>query len=165
MQLSNDQKQAVSTWAADGAGLSEIQTRLTDEFGIRLSYMETRFLILELGAQIKDKTVEETPKPAPAPAPVDSDDSDDSDEDFDIPEADAPSPTSAAVSVDINPITRPGFALTGTVVFSDGIKAEWGFTNDGRFALDSDTPAYKPTAEDIREFQTQLRKLMAKQGY
>jgi len=180
MTLTEEQKQAVAQWAAAGAGLSEIQSRLTVEFGVRLSYMETRFLILDLGAQIKDKEQPEPPSGergrSPSIPPAQSydeaddgeiPDDDDNDGGRTSPSSDqSPSaPPASAVSVDINPITRPGFALTGTVVFSDGVKAEWGITNDGRFALEAATPGYKPSAGDIREFQLQLRAQMARKGY
>ncbi|MCL1909342.1 MAG: hypothetical protein FWG05_00230 [Kiritimatiellaeota bacterium] len=169
MQLTEEQKKQVSQWTENGAGLSEIQSRLADEFGVRLSFMETRFLILDIGAQIKDKVQPEQPKPAPpppAPPASDDDELDDETDEYEAPEPVEQKPaTAGAVSVDISPIARPGFALTGTVVFSDGVKGEWGITNDGRFALESETPGYKPSNADIREFQTQLRNQMARKGY
>ena len=171
MTFTEEQKTKISNWAADGAGLSEIQSRLADEFGAHLSYMEVRFLVLELGATIKDKVVEQNDKPAAAPqkASAADDDVDADDVEFIDNGADAGGADGAAaangVSVEINPITRPGFAMTGTVVFSDGVKADWGFTNDGRFALDAGDPAYKPSREDLSDFQMKLRDLMSKRGY
>jgi len=159
MNLTEEQKQAVAKWAADGAGLSEIQSRLADEFGARLSYMETRLLVLDIGAQIKDREPEAAPEPKRASAPAAED------EESDIADDAAASPLPGGVSVEISPITRPGFALAGTVVFSDGVTAEWGFMSDGRFALAAADPKYKPTAEDLREFQTQLRNQMTRRGY
>jgi len=85
----------------------------------------------------------------------------DSEGDPDAEEAPAP----GDVSVEISSLARPGFALTGTVVFSDGVKADWGFTNDGRFALDSEKPGYRPSGEDLRKFQMKLRDLMSSRGY
>jgi hypothetical protein len=191
MNLTEEQKTIVSEWAANGAGLSEIQTRLADEFGIRLSYMDTRFLVLDLGAAIKDKV--ETPqkedakasaanaKSSPAAAPQNDGDNEDDDyqdnggeyQDDDVEFVDdggkgAQQEEGGAkngVAVDVSPITRPGFALTGSAVFSDGVKAEWGITNDGRFALEADDPAYKPSRADLREFQIKLREIISKRGY
>ena len=169
MNLTEEQKTLVSGWAANGAGLSEIQSRLADELEMRLSYMETRFLILDLGAAIKDKAVE-----AKVEAKNDQDkesfegegeDADADEVEFVETPSEGAAQNGAGVSVEINPITRPGFALTGSVVFSDGVKAEWGFTNDGRFALEADDPAYKPSREDLQNFQLKLRELISKRGY
>lgn len=153
MNLTQEQQDQVRSWASTGASLSEIQSRLAEEFSITLSYMETRFLVIDLNAQLKDKQVPVEKKPV---EPSDE-------EEADALESEA-LPAHGDVSVEISPITRPGFALTGSVVFSDGMKAEWGFTNDGRFSLDPATAGYRPTAEDLRKFQTNLRELCTAQG-
>ena len=67
MELTNEQRQAVRKWVADGAGLSEVQKRLKDELGLSMTYMDVRFLVLDLGAKVKDKPA---PKPAKPPAPA-----------------------------------------------------------------------------------------------
>ena len=77
----------------------------------------------------------------------------------------APADAAGDIALEISPLARPGFALTGSVVFSDGVKADWGFTNDGRFALDSEKPGYRPSGEDLRKFQMKLRDLMSSRGY
>ncbi len=159
MNLTQEQQDKVRNWAATGSSLSEIQTRLAEEFSIHISYMDTRFLVIDLNAQIKDKAVPVEKKPVkPAESTKTAED-----------EADAlesePLPADGDVSVEISPITRPGFALAGSVIFPDGMKAEWGFTNDGRFSLDPQTAGYRPTSEDLRKFQTKLRELCSAQGY
>ena len=53
--LDDSQKDMVRQWAAEGAGLSEIQRRIKDEFGISMTYMDVRFLMLDLHADVKDK--------------------------------------------------------------------------------------------------------------
>ena len=150
MQLTQEQKDKVRAWAAEGAGLAEIQSRIAEEFGITLSYMDTRFLVLDLDAAIKDK--EQPKEPNKADADMET----------------APGDESAAsggVSVTISAIARPGFMITGDVTFSDGVKATWGMLNDGRFSLDAGDPAYRPSQEDLQEFQLQLRDLISGQGY
>ena len=153
MNLTQEQQDQVRSWAAAGANLSEIQSRLAEEFSITLSYMDTRFLVIDLNAQIKDKNAP-TEKKSVEPTEEAKADALESE----------PLPPDGDVSVEISPIARPGFALTGSVVFSDGMKAEWGFTNDGRFSLDPATAGYRPTAEDLRKFQTNLRELCTAQG-
>ena len=172
MNLSQEQQEAVRRWASEGAGLSQIQTRLAEEFGIRISYMDTRFLVIELPAAIQDRVetqpAERKPSGEDEAAAGDEDDlAENGPQDAEAGEevAEPPAGGAGTVSVDISPLARPGFALTGSVVFSDGVKAEWGFTNDGRFALDAGKPGYRPTGEDLRQFQMQLRDIMSKRGY
>ena len=64
MNLDEAQRQKVAAWIADGAKLSEIQTRLMSEFGLKLTYMEVRFLVDDLKLTPKD------PEPPKAVAPV-----------------------------------------------------------------------------------------------
>lgn len=156
MKLTQEHKDAVKRWATEGAGLSEIQSRLLEEFNVSLSYMETRFLVIDLEATIQDPPSPEEKKPEQAMQ------TDDIDGEEDI-ETEA-LPPEGEVLVDINPITRPGFAVTGTIVFSDGIKGEWGVTADGRLSLEPEEPEYRPTPEDVRAFQVKLRELFASQG-
>ena len=48
MNLTEDQRQRVTAWVLQGAKLSDIQTRLAEEFKIKLTYMEVRFLVDDL---------------------------------------------------------------------------------------------------------------------
>lgn len=153
MNLTEEQQNTVRDWAAAGAGLSEIQTRLAAELDIHISYMETRFLMLDLNAKIKDK--EEPKKKPEEPA----------EKVYDLDEEAGAEPEVGGVSVEINKIAHPGFALTGTVVFSDGVKADWGITQDGRFSLDAEKPGYRPSNDDLKTFQLKLRELCSSQGY
>ena len=65
MNLDDAQKRKVAEWIEQGAKLSEIQDKLATEFGLRMTYMEVRFLIDDLGVQLKDKPAE---RPAEAKA-------------------------------------------------------------------------------------------------
>ncbi len=40
--LSDEQKSAVAEWFAAGAGMAEIQKRISSEFGIDLTYLDVR---------------------------------------------------------------------------------------------------------------------------
>ena len=48
MKLDDNQRQTVAKWISEGAKLSEIQNRLALEFGVKLTYMEARFLVDDL---------------------------------------------------------------------------------------------------------------------
>ena len=54
MNLDETQRQRVTAWILQGAKLSEIQTRLAEEFGLRLTYMEVRLLVDDLKLTPKD---------------------------------------------------------------------------------------------------------------
>jgi hypothetical protein len=163
MNLTEEQRQHVAAWIQQGAKLSEIQNRLTAEFGIKLTYMDTRFLVDDLKLVPKDPEPPKTPEPpaakaAPAapPAPAEA-----------LAEEDAPLPPSGAskVSVTVDQITRPGAIVSGKVTFSDGQAADWYLDQTGRLGVVPKQPGYKPTAADVQDFQIALQREMAKMGY
>ena len=55
MQLNDTQKDAVRKWIAEGCGLTEIQKRLNDEFKLSVTFLDLRFLVLDLGLAIKEQ--------------------------------------------------------------------------------------------------------------
>jgi hypothetical protein len=61
-------------------------------------------------------------------------------------------------------LTLPGALVSGKATFSDGETAVWMLDQNGRPGLDPDTEGYRPTPEDIKEFQLQLRDLIQKSG-
>jgi hypothetical protein len=140
-QLSGEQITAIQSWAAGGAQLPDIQLRMKEDFGFSLTYMDTRFLVLDLGIEM---IVEKMEEPA-----------------AEIKQA--PLPT-GAVSVTMDAIAVPGAIVSGKVVFSDGEAGIWMLDQTGRPALDPDTPGYAPSREDVMEFQKQLRALIESSG-
>ncbi len=140
-QLSGEQVTAIQSWAAGGAQLPDIQLRMKEDFGFSLTYMDTRFLVLDLGIEM---IVEKMEEPA-----------------AEIKQA--PIPT-GAVSVTMDAIAVPGAIVSGKVVFSDGEAGIWMLDQTGRPALDPDTPGYAPSREDVMEFQKQLRVLIESTG-
>jgi len=154
MDLTEEQKQAVRGWVAEGAGLSDIQKRLADEFDVSMTYMDVRFLVIDLGVEVQDR-----PEKKPAAAAVDSDAA---------AAGPALSPTDSlggGVSVEMDRITKPGCIVSGTVVFSDGTNASWMLDQMGRVALDAGDPAYRPSEDDMRSFQEELRAALEKRGF
>jgi len=140
-QLSGEQITAIQSWAAGGAQLPDIQLRMKEEFGFSLTYMDTRFLVLDLGIEMIVEKIEE-PAAEIKKAPI---------------------PT-GAVSVTMDAIAVPGAIVSGKVVFSDGEAGIWMLDQTGRPALDPDTPGYAPSREDVMEFQKQLRALIESSG-
>ena len=156
MKLDESQKQKVSGWIEEGLKLSDIQNKIAAEFGERLTYMEVRFLLDDLGVKLKDK---EIPPPPAEPAAA-------------TPAKMAPAPdlapddfTAGKVSVVVDQVTRPGAMVSGKVTFSDGKMADWYLDQMGRLGLASKEKDYKPSQEDIMEFQTELQNELQRQGF
>lgn len=144
-KLSDDQKSSLHAWAAEGASIAELQKRIKEDFGIAITYMDARFLVLDLGIELRDSPKEEAQPPLEdAPA--------------------KPVPT-GVVTVTMDSLALPGALVSGKVSFSDGETAIWMLDQYGRPGLDADTPGYRPSPEDIVEFQKQLAELVRKSGY
>ena len=52
MNLNDQQKQTVKKWVDEGKSVSEIQKLISSEFGVDMLYMDVRFLIDDIGAEI-----------------------------------------------------------------------------------------------------------------
>lgn len=150
MQLTDDQKQQIGKRLAEGAGVADIQRLITEEFKIQMTYMEVRFLLDDLDLNLaeaepapEEESREEEILEQPAPSLADSD---------------------GSVRVEVDSIKRPGAALSGSVVFSDGVGAKWYVDPYGRLGLDPDQPDYQPSPEDIQAFQSELQEQMQGPG-
>lgn len=145
MDLTHEQKQTVASWVAERMGLAEVQRRLESEMGLRMTYMDVRFLIDDLMIEIP-----EPPKPDPsaemAAPPV------------------MPEPVPEGVSVTVDKLARPGALVSGQVVFSDGQKATWLLDQMGQLGLDGAPPDYRPSDEDLQDFQKKLQNSLRQAG-
>lgn len=142
-KLTPEQIASLKQRAAEGATMSDLQRHLKEDLGISITYMDTRFLILDLGIELIEEPKEQPKPEEEKPAPV---------------------PT-GEVTVTMDTLTLPGALVSGKVTFSDGETAIWMLDQTGRPGLDPDTPGYRPSQEDIMEFQIQLRALIQKSGY
>jgi hypothetical protein len=161
MNLDESQRKIVAAWIAEGLKLSEIQTRLASELGVKMTYMEVRFLVDDLKLTPKDV---EPPKPPqalgnPPPAGVKSPLTASS-----KPDELAPS-VGGRVSVSVDQIARPGALVSGKVTFSDGQQADWNLDQSGRLGVAPKQQGYKPAAIDVQEFQLALQDELAKIGF
>jgi hypothetical protein len=161
MKLDESQRLAVAKWIAEGAKLAEIQNRLAAEFGLKLTYMEARFLVDDLKLTPKDpespKVVEPPAAAKPSttsPLPADQ-----------ITGEDEVLPSASKVSVTVDQITKPGTVISGKVAFSDGQTADWYLDQTGRLGVVPKVQGYKPSAADVQEFQLALQREVAKLGY
>lgn len=158
--LTDAQKQQVSQWLQQGLQLAEIQKRLSEEFGLRLTYMEVKFLVSDLALLPKDR--EPAPRvdlPAKAPAGPGQPAAPTS------PPPPAPAkPAPGKVSVTVDNIARPGAVASGTATFTDGKTAGWYLDEMGRLGLVAPEPGYRPPAADVAEFQAALERELVKLG-
>lgn len=156
MQLTDEQKQQVIRWIAEGQKLADVQRRLGDEYDVRLTYMETRFLIDDLKITPQDPpeppkspiTAEAAAPAAPGPMLA----------------ADAPASGGAGVALKVDEITKPGTLVSGSVTFSDGGKADWHLDQMGRLGMSPAQPGYRPPEPDIEAFQIALDKELTRLG-
>ncbi len=185
----------VRQWAAEGAGLSEIQRRIKDEFGISMTYMDVRFMMLDLHADVKDK-----PEPKEQGSGVrgqgsgnrnqgsgtsdqgagarDQGSEDDNQTvkpsngqtaEDDESEADGYTPPGmdgGNVTVELDRVVRAGAIASGSVTFSDGVTGSWYVDQMGRLGITKvSKPGYQPSREDIEAFQMELQAKLAGGAY
>lgn len=175
MSLTDEQKKQVAAWIEAGAKPADVQSRLEAEFGLRVTYMEVRFLIDDLKVMPKD----------PTPAPVAQGESNEkaaAADAGDLPEipadeaaddsagGDTPFPadsegSASKVAVKVDSITRPGAMVSGSATMSDGKKVDWYLDQYGRLGMVPPEPGYRPPQSDLMDFQAALEKELMKQGY
>ncbi len=182
MDLNEAQIQAVRSWVAEGASLAEVQDRLQAEFQVSMTYMDVRFLVDDIGAELFS---EPEPEPEPDPAPTGAPEADDAeavdlepvDEPMDAGLAEEPEPAfgepeaspspggDGQVSVEVDKLMRPGAVISGTVTFSDGVTANWQIDQLGRLGIIPPQEGYQPPEADIPQFQAELQQLIQRQGF
>jgi hypothetical protein len=156
VDISEEQKQTIAAWVKEGTGLSDIQKRLAEELDLPMTYMDVRFLIIDLGLDVHDK-----PEPAAKPelTAIDEPAADLGATSLD----DAVSP--GGVSVEVDRVTKPGTIVSGTVTFSDGASSAWSLDQFGRLALDPGSSDSRPSPEDLQVFQEELKRVLEKRGF
>lgn len=166
MQLTDAQKQQVTEWIAGGAKLSEIQNRLEQEFEIRMTYMDLRFLVDDLQLTLQDppepeKPAEVLPPDAGAEAmPMEGEAGGAGmEQEFAEPQL------SGNVNVSVDTLARPGAIVSGKVTFSDGQTAEWYLDQLGRLGMVPAQQGYRPPEADVTEFQMALEKELMQRGF
>ena len=152
------QKREISKWVADGMGLSEVQKKIDDDFGIVMTYMDVRFLVVDLDLTLVDEeepVAKETDDVAQDKNPEVSGEV--------TPES--PLGVEGGVSVEVDPVTPPGAMASGSVIFSDGQQKKWSLDQFGRLGLSGGDEGYKPSDEDVAEFQKQLDSALRGKGF
>ena len=152
MEFTEDQKSIIKSWVEEGCGLAEIQRRLVDEMDVKMTYMDVRFLVLDLDVAIK----EEEEKPAESEKAADDSVAESA--------ADEQGLMPGQFSVEVDALQRPGALLSGTVTFSDGVSGNWMLDQMGRLGIEPSEPGYKPSEEDNAAFVQALQDAVAQKG-
>ncbi len=142
-----DQKLEIARWVAEGMGLSDVQKKINTDFGIVMTYIDVRFLVDDL-----DLTLVDPEQPMPPKQPEDSPDGSFG--------QDPLSSGAGSVQVEVDGVTPPGAMASGSVIFSDGESKKWTLDQFGRLAMSGGTSDYKPSDQDVMEFQQQLEKAL-----
>ena len=147
--LSSEQVEMVKEWVAEGAQMADLQKRLKDDFGFNVTYMDTRFLSLDLALNFQvDEEESEGPNDIENP---------EAQEEVDLEPLEQDGET---VTVTLDQVARPGAMVSGTVTFSDGMKGLWLIDEMGRPSIDPDQPGYQPSEADLVSFQAELKGLL-----
>lgn len=158
--LTDSQKRQVGEWVGEGLSLAQIQTKISEEFGVAMTYMDVRFLVDDLNLELQDAPEPEKKNPTapaadesvPADAPAPAEDT----------AADTQVPADGGVSLSVDAVQMPGVLASGDVAFSDGARGKWFYDARG-LGLDGFPQGYRPPQADIADFQrklvTELRKL------
>jgi hypothetical protein len=162
MNLTEEQRQRVTAWILQGAKLSEVQSRLQVEFGVKLTYMETRFLVDDLKLTPKDPDPPKTETPVVEPRKVSEDKKSAAGKN---PVHEPAARAASGVSVTVDQIARPGAVVSGKVMFTDGQTAEWLLDQTGRLGVVPVKQGYKPSAAAVKEFQAALQNELARMGF
>jgi hypothetical protein len=155
MDLTPEQKDAVASWVREGKPLADIQRGLEQQYDLKLTYMDVRFLVDDL-----DVEMPRDPDPDPEP-PADTIAPDPSGDEAPVIEGEF---SGGGLKVDVDSVTRPGAVVSGEVTFSDGVTAKWSIDQMGRLGLDPSQPGYRPSPEDIQAFQSELQTALQSKG-
>ena len=148
-KVTAEQLEMVREWAANGVDLNGIQKNLVAEYGVHLTYMDVRFLLLDHGIEIST-----APQQTPAPKPA---------EPAAAPEAPAPAPVDAVPGkpkVTLDDLQLPGALISGKVEFPSGTRGAWMIDQMGRFAWNDLSGT--PTQEELQAFQFELTQLLSR---
>lgn len=159
IQLTQEQKDLVKQWVAAGDNLSDIQKKIRDEFKLPVTFIDVRFLVLDLGLSIREKA---DSKPAsldlskPKPAAEQEEAGLEEEEAGDLP---------GGVTVELDRVMKPGALASGSARFSDGQTAQWTLDQFGRLGLSAGKPGYRPSQEDLQAFQQELARILQSRGF
>ena len=185
MSLNNEQIESVRQWVAEGADVGEVQTRIKSRFGISMTYMDVRFLIDDIGAEIvskPEKPESEVPQdlsaqpssayPEEAAYGEPAQSYPDAQSGYDAPETEAysdgqggyPSSDGGYPEADVPEASQAGGDISVSVSpiqRPDCTKAEWRIDRMGQLGLIPEA-GKTPPQSDMYPFQRKLQELLSR---
>jgi hypothetical protein len=149
--LTDEQVSRIREWAEAGDGVPEIQKKLRDELDLRVTYLDTRFLLEDLKIELK-------PTPEPEPEKKEEEPADEEESEDGAPAG------AGGVTLTVDTVLRPGAIISGKADFGGGQTASWWLDQMGRLGLDASDPTFRPTEEQAIAFQKELRTVIQKSG-
>ncbi|MEM9281610.1 MAG: hypothetical protein AAGA96_07290 [Verrucomicrobiota bacterium] len=157
--LSKDQIKTIQSWADGGDGLSEIQQKLGSELEVKVTYLETRFLLEDLKIELQPE-----PEPEVEEETEDVEETAEADLAGEDPLGDPDSLGAGSVSITMDTVQRPGAIVSGRATFAGGEGAAWWLDQMGRLGMDPDNKEFKPTESQLMDFQQELQKAVQQGG-
>lgn len=157
--LTDSQKRQVAAWIGEGLSLAQVQTKIEEEFGVAMTYMDVRFLVDDLDLELKDEAPAAEEKPAADAVPAQAEA---------VAGNGVPAETPASgggVTLTSDAVQMPGVLAGGDVVFSDGVRGKWFLDQTGRPGLEGFPENYRPTPDDMADFQRKLLAELRKLGF
>jgi len=144
--FSEEQIKTVQSWADAGDGLSAIQKKLSSEMKVKVTYIELRFLLDDLGIKLKEEEDSRSKKAG---------------------ESDVmkPGPKGNEAVVTIAAVQRPGTLMSGSVQFAGGKEAEWWIDRSGHPGMSPKDESFRPNQEQMVSFQKELQKALRSRGF
>lgn len=152
-KISAEMLEQVRRWAAQGVDLNGIQKHLATDFGVHMTYMDLRFLLLD--NEIDIASAAESPKPAPAPAPKAKTIPETPAEEDDVPGP----PAAGKVQISLDDIQLPGALISGKATFPGGASGAWLIDQMGRFGWRELSGT--PSPQEMQAFQVELTQLLS----
>ncbi len=156
-ELNEKQKQKIKEWVKAGLSLSDIQKKIREEFNISMTFLDLRFLVLDMGLEVQDKKQGTTVDLNKATSSQGNGQQSVMDNNEDA--------LTSGVKVELDRVVKAGALVSGTVTFSDGVSGSWSLDQFGRLALAASQPGYRPSQQDLEEFQMELARLLEKRGF
>jgi hypothetical protein len=154
-----ERKPIVKELLAKGLSLSQIQDYFHKEKNDPIKYMDLRLLLSEMpDATLPEKELLKTVLPPADPVPSVG---------GKLPPdaAGLPEPgVNGKLSISVDQAPAPGSMLSGYARFASGAKAHWFLDEMGRLGLEPELGSSKPTAPDMQEFSTELRRMLQQTG-
>ena len=140
--LTTEQKRFLENCVRVGMSVSRMQDAYNKEYKTNLTYMDIRCLVADLDLDLNESATSQAKE------------KEDSKEVEGQKEATG---NPGKVTVSLDKVARPGVLFSGNVTFSDNMKAAWQLDSLGRLGLVPTQKGYRPSKEDLQEFQSAIQ--------